>query len=298
MEDKGSIVRKLNKLNLVDGIKPFQVETHYEVIMGSFAYGVSGDTSDCDVYGFYTPPMEQIFPHTAGYIHGFGKPPQMDNGYQKHHIKLEPKEYDVALFSIIKFFNLCKENNPNMIDSLFVPSRCVIHSDEIGIAIRDNRRMFLHKGIHHKLMGYAYSQLNKVKTKKPDPDSRRYDMVQKYGYDVKFAYHVVRLVQQAEMVMSEHDLDLEKNRELLKAIRRGEWTLDELESWFKKRQDDLETLYTKSDLRYTADEAKIKELLYQCLEMKFGSLSAYFNLDGSTKVVLDKMKRIKQIIEE
>lgn len=301
MSNEGSIVRKLNRLGLINGIKPFQIETDYEVIMGSFAYGVSSDMSDTDVYGLYCPPIEQLFPHIKGHINGFGKPVHKDDSFQQHGILVNDgrgREYDLALTSVAKYFQLCMDNNPNMIDSLFVPSRCVIHTSAVGDVLRDNRRMFLHKGIKQKLMGYAYSQLKKLDTKVPEVGSKRYDMVKEHGYDVKFAYHVVRLVQQAEMVMVRGDLDLEENRELLKGIRRGEWTLPELKAWFQKRQDDLETLYTKSTLRYEPDTAKIKELLLQCLEIKFGSLSKYFNLEGSNQIALNKLKRINAICVE
>ena len=37
--------------------------THSETMMGSVAYGVSGDTSDVDVYGFCIPPKDELFPH-------------------------------------------------------------------------------------------------------------------------------------------------------------------------------------------------------------------------------------------
>jgi predicted nucleotidyltransferase len=169
VKDKGSIVRKLDKNGLIKGIKPFAVNTHYEVIMGSFAYGVSNTTSDMDVYGVFTPPIEYIFPHIAGFIRGFGEPAPVYDTYQKHHIQHNEKEYDLALYSIVKYFNLCADNNPNMIDSLFVPSRCIIHSDTVGDIIRENRKMFLHKGIQKRFTGYAYSQLNKLKTKKLTP---------------------------------------------------------------------------------------------------------------------------------
>jgi predicted nucleotidyltransferase len=294
MSNKGSIVRKLNKLNLIEGIKPFAVETHYEVIMGSFAYGVSSDMSDTDVYGVFIPPIDYIFPHTAGYIHGFGeKPPEYDT-FQKHHIKVNEREYDIQLYTLVNYVQSCMENNPNLIDSLFVPERCVIHQSMVGEILRENRRLFLHKGIHKKLMGYAYSQLNKIRTK--EPEGKRLAMIEKFGYDVKFAYHVVRLVQQAEMVMMHHDLDLEENRELLKSVRRGEWTLDELEAWFKKRRDELDTLYIDSDLRLTPDYDTIKRILMQCLEAHYGSLSAYFNMEGSDKVMSDKLAQIKAIV--
>lgn len=54
------------------------------------------------------------------------------------------------------------ENNPNMCDSLFVPQRCVLFASKIGQMVRDNRKLFLHKGSYHKFRGYAYASLNKL----------------------------------------------------------------------------------------------------------------------------------------
>jgi hypothetical protein len=176
-----------------------------------------------------------------------------------------------------------------------VPARCIVHTDTVGEILRENRKLFLHKGIHHKLKGYAFGQLKKIDVK--EAHGKRKESVEKHGYDVKFAYHVVRLLQQSEMVMMEHNLDLERNRELLKAIRRGEWTLDELKAWFKKREDELDTLYIDSDLRHSPDDVKIKRVLMNCLEAHFGSLSAYFNMEGSEKVAVDKLNRIRGILD-
>jgi hypothetical protein len=55
------------------------------------------------------------------------------------------------------------ENNPNMVDALFLPRRCVLHSTPIYEHVRENRTMFLHKGSWHKFRGYAYSQLSKIR---------------------------------------------------------------------------------------------------------------------------------------
>ena len=60
------------------------------------------------------------------------------------------------------------DNNPNMIDSLFVSQRCVLHCSPIGDLVRQNRKLFLHKGIFFKLKGYSYSQLHKMRIKKPE----------------------------------------------------------------------------------------------------------------------------------
>jgi hypothetical protein len=74
-------------------------------------------------------------------------------------------EYDFAVYGVVKYFQLCMDNNPNMIDSLFVPRNCVLHSTEVGEMIRENRRMFLHKGAWHKFKGYAYAQASKIRNK-------------------------------------------------------------------------------------------------------------------------------------
>jgi predicted nucleotidyltransferase len=141
---------------------------HYEVVMGSIAYGVSNDMSDVDIYGFAIPPKHIIFPYSYGNIYGFDNKPESFDQFQKHHIidKDLCKEYDISIYNIVKYFKLCMENNPNMIDSLFVPTNCILHSTAIGNHVRDNRKLFLSKAVYHTYRGYAHSNLHKAKTKK------------------------------------------------------------------------------------------------------------------------------------
>lgn len=159
-----SRVQLLKQKGLIAPPKWLPQNVHYEVIMGSVAYGVSSDTSDMDVYGFCIPPKESVFPHLAGEIPGFGKQIQRFAQYQEHHIMDAEarQEYDFTIYSIVKYFQLCMENNPNMCDSLFVPQRCVLYASKIGQLVRDNRKLFLHKGSYHKFRGYAYASLSKL----------------------------------------------------------------------------------------------------------------------------------------
>jgi len=160
-----------------------------------------------------------------------------------------------------------------MIDSLFTPRRCIMHTTQVGEIVRGNRKLFLHKGAWHKFRGYAYSQMHKIKGKVNSANPDRAAAIDKFGYDVKFAYHIVRLLDEIEQIMVEHDLDLERNREQLKAIRRGEWTLDQIERHFEGKERALENTYASSSLRHSPDESAIKAILMNCLEMHFGSIS-------------------------
>lgn len=266
---------------------------HYEVMMGSVAYGVSNDNSDMDIYGFAIPPKELVFPTVAGYIPGFGHPSPGFEQFDPHHIKdvAKSRQYDLAIYNIVKYFSLCAECNPNMIDSLFVPRRCVLFSTPIGEMVRDRRKDFLHKGAWHKFKGYAYAQLHKIgKANKSNP--KRKESVEKFGYDTKFAYHVVRLLGEVEQIMIEHNLDIQRNREQLKAIRRGEWSLEYLHQWFEDKERHLEEVYASSDLRHSPDLDSLRQLLLDCLETHYGSLSNVVTRDVSVTGLINDLKTI------
>lgn len=259
----------------------------YETMMGSEAYGVASNNSDMDVYGAVFPPKELVFPHLAGEIPGFGNQIERFNQWQKPHIEAFEKQWDFSIYSIVRFFQLAMENNPNMLDALFTPSRCVLSTTHAWQNVRDNRKIFLHKGSWHKLKGYAYSQLAKIKTK--NAVGKRLELIEKFGYDVKFAYHVVRLLDEAEQILITHDLDIERNREQLKAIRAGEWTLEQVENWFSSKERELETAYTNSTLRHSADEPAIRKLLIDCLEHHYGSLSTIVNTVSDERRLLSSI---------
>ena len=298
---------------------------HYEVIMGSTAYGVSDNTSDIDVYGFCMPPKHILFPYSNGSLFGFGSKPNNFEQFQQHHIidKGRGKEYDISIYNIVKFFNLCMENNPNMVDALFVPTRCVLHCTAVGNHIRENRKLFLTKRVWHKFKGYAFSQLHKMKNKyvKDFVDlcddyevpydlslketvnlmkvngacddmrshmtvlinkiesggnrSKRIPLIAEHGYDTKFAYHVVRLLDECQQILEEGDLDLTRSREHLKAIRRGEESVEQIIEYFDTKIITLEKLYSDSKLRHSPDEDSIRNLLNECIEMHYGSIDEF-----------------------
>jgi hypothetical protein len=312
---------------------------HYERMMGSVAYGVSGDSSDIDLCGFAIPPRDEVFPHLRGEIVGFGRQKQRFSNYQEHHLRCPDdlggagRSYDVSVYNIVDFFNLAMANNPNMVDALFVPATCVLHITRIGQMVRDNRRLFLSKACWQRFKGYAYQQLHKAKNRMESPEmdaitafekahgiahtttleqaraardarlgqapeepaglahlgkeevqeyvrlyetgmakTRRFESVKVHRMDTKFLYHVVRLLDEVEQILSTGDLDLMRNREQMKAVRRGDMTEQQVRESFERKEKDLETLYQNSKLPWEADEERIKTLLLDCLEEHYGSL--------------------------
>jgi len=287
-----SILNRLLSKGLIHPPKWLVHNTHYLTLMGSIAYGVSSDASDNDVYGFVTPQLDDIFPHLRGDIPGFGRQKKRFGQWQEHHIedKEARKSWDFQVHSIVKYFQLCMDNNPNMIDSLFTPQNCVIHVTQMGQMVRQNRHIFLHKGCWHKFKGYAYSQLHKMTIK--NPEGKRREIIDEFGYDVKFAYHVVRLINEVEQILAEGDLDLQRCREQLKSIRRGEWTEHDIRAYFARQEKRLEQLYTDSKLPYSPDEPRIKALLLECLEHHFGSLDKAIRIPEKDSQAMDQIAEV------
>jgi predicted nucleotidyltransferase len=289
-----SIVTRLHNQGLIKP-PPFVFGgTQYETIMGSQAYGVSSESSDVDIYGFCIPPKDMVFPHLRGEIQGFGDQIQHFEQYQQHHVKegSTQKEYDLNIYSIVKYFDLCMDNNPNLIDSLFTPQMCVTKATKIAQHVRDNRKLFLHKGAWHRFKGYAYSQMHKMGLKSPQAGSKRRELVEKHGYDIKFAYHIVRLLNEVEQILVEGDLDLQRNNDQLKSIRRGEWTVDQIEQYFAVKEKALETTYAESKLQYKPDQVAIKRVLMECLEEHYGSLEGCVESSDRYKDILREVQKL------
>jgi predicted nucleotidyltransferase len=264
----------------------------YLTIMGSNAYGVSASNSDLDIYGFAIPPKEVAFPHLGGHIHGFGPAPATFDQWQQHHLKFNVTEYDFSVYSIIKYFSLLAENNPNMIDSLFTARNMVIHATEVANRVRECRKLFLHKGAVHKFRGYAYSQMHKIRTKTSPASEKRKESIASYGYDVKFAYHVVRLVLECEQILATGDLDLMRDNEVLKSIRRGEWPLEKLEEWFTTAEKRLDGLAEQSKLPNKPDMVQLRTLLLECLESHYGTISQLISVSGGSDIMVKEIRAV------
>lgn len=270
----------------------------YETRLGSVAYGAAIDSSDYDVCGFAMPPRDHLFPHLAGEIAGFGRPLPRFEVYQEHHVR-DPDalggkgcEYDFAIYSLPRFFTLCMEGNPNMVDCLFTAQDCVLHLTRVGDMVRERRRLFLHKGMWSKFKGYAFAQLHKMQSR--EPIGKRRSMVDKHGFDVKYAYHIVRLLYEAEQLLTRGDIDLRRDREHFKAIRRGEISEDEIRRWAADKEQQLESLYASSTLPDAPNEPALRRLLLECIEEHYGCLD---QVVARPDAATDALREIGELVD-
>lgn len=120
----------------------------YEYIRGSHAYGLQKEdgTSDVDTAGVFIEPDE--------WLDGLG----LD--YQE---QIADEKNDNVWYSLRKFVNLLVTANPNALEALFVPDRCVIYEHPIMTELKKHRDEFLTKKCFDSLCGYSTAQIKRAR---------------------------------------------------------------------------------------------------------------------------------------
>ena len=118
----------------------------YEYIRGSHAYGLATETSDEDRGGVYICPTTELL--------GLGFE------YQE---EIENDTHDIVWFELNKFMRLLLKSNPTVLESLFIPDRCVIYEHPIMTEIKKHRQEFVTKACFAAFGGYAKTQIQKAR---------------------------------------------------------------------------------------------------------------------------------------
>lgn len=119
----------------------------FETITGSQLYGTSTPESDLDTRGVCVPPRNILLDPFQGFD-------QADSFPGK----------DRAIYSLAKFFKLCADANPNIIELLFAPAGTWIKFSPAWFRVLENKHLFISKKARWTFSGYAFSQLNAIKT--------------------------------------------------------------------------------------------------------------------------------------
>lgn len=249
----------------------------YMTMLGSVTYGASSDMSDKDVYGFCFPPVEYLFPNRQGCIEGFVEDKKVFNQWQLLHLKDDANEveYDFNIYNIVKFIHLCSENNPNMLETLFTDQEFVMFESGAASMLRENKHILLHQGAYAKFAGFAMSQIHKIDSKEATENPKRQALIAQYGWDTKFGYHAVRIMDEGFQIAETGTLDLRKNSQKLLDIRQGKWTKQEVVDYVKEKDSLIKDVFAKSGLPKYPDRAKVKSLLLDVLEYQYGDLRQY-----------------------
>ena len=105
-------------------------------------------------------------------------------------------------------------------------------------------------------------------------NAKRSALEEKYGYDTKHAYHLVRLIRMCrEVLMTGKVIVKRPDREELLAIRNGAWSYEELIAFAEREELLLNELYnTSTVLPKVPDQAKLDNLCIELIEERLRAI--------------------------
>lgn len=129
------------------------------VVVGSNLYGTNTPDSDEDYSGVFIAPKR--------YYLGLDKVEEVDCSFtsKRDDGKNDTDAVDFKLYELRKFMKLCMENNPNILEHLFVPEDKIIECNSLGDLLLIHKEIFPYKGLKQKFLGYAFSQKHKMMIK-------------------------------------------------------------------------------------------------------------------------------------
>lgn len=106
-----------------------------------------------------------------------------------------PGDLDLVVYGLRRFANLAAGGNPTVLLPLFVPDEYVLWQNDFGRELREQRSMFLSREAGERFRGYLHSQREGLLGHRSGGtrNQGRADIRAKYGFDTKFAMHMVRL---------------------------------------------------------------------------------------------------------
>ncbi len=118
----------------------------FKCIAGSHLYGNATPESDMDIRGVFIPNKK----YYLGFINNIEQ------------VKIDSED-DMEYFELKKFLKLAIDNNPNIVEFLFIPDQFILKSSKEWELIKECRHDFLSSKAKFTFSGYAHSQLNRIK---------------------------------------------------------------------------------------------------------------------------------------
>ena len=130
----------------------------FRIKTGSTLYGLNTPESDEDYMSVFIPNTE--------YILGLKKINEIDLSTNKSNNRNTVSDIDDKYYSIDKYLKLLLDNNPNIIETLFVNDKNIIIDSKEYLFLRNNYKKIVNAVVYKKFTGYAYSQRKKLMVKK------------------------------------------------------------------------------------------------------------------------------------
>ncbi len=246
-------------VNVMDEIKAYGFPLDHgrlihALVGASQLHGVKLEgTDDRDLYGVYIErPHCALWDRFEHFVNSTAPPTERN----------QASDVDVICYSLRKFARLAASGNPTVLHLLFAAAE---DREPEWSAVLASRNLFLAKSAGRKYRGYADAQLRRMTGDRGrGKHGQRLELEQRFGYDVKAAMHVLRLLHEGIEFVSCGWVTLprpEAERDKLLAVRRGEWSEERVIGEANRLFGDLDAAVEHSPLPNCVDKNAIGTLV-------------------------------------
>lgn len=236
--------------------------TILKILAGSHIHGLDVETSDRD--------EEAIIIETISQAMG------LENPFEE--LICESPEVDVKYVSLRKWCRLACKGNPNFLLPLFAPTSSILKCDARGSQLRDMAHLFVSKQAIKSHLGYMQGQRTRIVNHQQEfgrgggRGQPRFALIEKYGYDTKFAMHLLRLGLQGVELLTHGYITLpmgEPAKHRLLEVRQGLVPLPDVLAWAEELEAEMKATYETCALPVEPDYAAIEAFMLKCYIRKW-----------------------------
>ena len=233
--------------------------------VGSALHGLSvAGTDDRDEMGVCLEPQE--------YVVGLRNFEQWTFRTQPEGARSGPGDLDLTIYSLRKWARLALGGNPTIMLLLFAPrDQCSVYELE-GEWLQRHAAWFASKRVLRSFLGYMHQQKERLLGERGQMRVKRPELVERYGFDTKYAGHVVRLGLQGLEYASTAGLTLpmvEADRDVILGVRTGEYTFSQTMDLIDDLESRLLMQYEKSMLPDEPAREKVDRFLIECYQRRW-----------------------------
>jgi predicted nucleotidyltransferase len=203
----------------------------YQSPFGSQIYGTAIEGSDIDIGRVILEPKSKLF--------GIQDAESIEQSIKDGE--------DVREVYLRRFIRLCVAGNPNVLEWLFTPTHLTEGLPIFYHNIIGNRSLFIVKDrIIRSHLGFAKSQIIKMRNHEREMGAKRKLLYEKFGYDTKYASHAIRLLFQLRQLLTEGIIEYPYPKDLIEnvllPIKKGEVALNEFDRLYEEELRITESL--------------------------------------------------------
>lgn len=204
---------------------------------------------------------------------------------QRHDAPSQPGDLDLTIYSLRKWARLALDGNPSVLLLLFAPNTHTVTCDARGSQLRELAPAFASRQAGKRFLGYLQQQRQRLLGERGQKNVNRADLVAKYGYDTKYAGHMLRLGAQGVEYLETGQLCLpmaEPMRSRVLAVRQGRVSMQDVLTEAGLLEQQLKDLLVSSPLPEQPDRERVErwvlKVYYSAWQATFGHALAMEHL--------------------